>query len=151
MRKSTMILFSAVIGSVAYARPAVAETVIPPGQFTIDGISVSCRMMPTVITENINDTAMNNGQAILLNANAFFSLPTFLKLWIYAHECGHSVFGPNEDAADCFATKLGRNQGWFPPPAFQQLVAFFANNPGNWTHRPGQQRLQNIAACYQSY
>lgn len=133
----------------ALSAPVQAQ-VYGPGQFAIDGIPVVCGGMPTLVTSNIPDAAMNNGQAILMNPMALGRLPTVLKLYVYAHECGHSVVGTSEVAADCWAIRTGRDQGWFPPQAFQLLMAFFQNNPGSLRHPPGPQRVQNMMACYQS-
>jgi hypothetical protein len=128
---------------------ASAQQVIPPGQLVLAGMPVVCGPLPTVITAGFNDTAMNNGQAIILNQQLFFQLPPVLQLYTYAHECGHANVGPNEVAADCWAIKTGRNQGWFPPQAFQLLMQYFQNNPGDIRHPSGPVRVQNMLMCYQ--
>ncbi|MBQ0960570.1 hypothetical protein KAK06_16570 [Ideonella sp. 4Y11] len=132
-----------------FCLPANAQ-VYGPGQFSMDGVPVSCGGMPTVVTAGIPDMAMNDGQAILLNPMSMGGLPTVLKLFVYAHECGHSMVGPNEVAADCWAIRTGRNQGWFPPQAFQLLMTFFQGNPGSFRHPPGPDRVRNMMICYQS-
>jgi hypothetical protein len=124
--------------------------IYPPGQFAIDGIPVICGNLPTVITPNIPDGAMNNGQAILLNPIVLSALPTVLKLYVYAHECGHAIVGANEVAADCWAIRTGRDQGWFPPEAFDYLIEFFKDNPGTLRHPPGPVRVSNMMQCYQT-
>jgi hypothetical protein len=133
----------------ALTKPASAQ-IYPPGQFAIDGIPVFCGNLPTVVTPNIPDGAMNNGQAILLNPMVLGRLPTVLKLYVYAHECGHAVVGADEVGADCWAIRTGRDQGWFPPEAFGLLIEFFRNNPGSLRHPPGLVRVNNMMQCYQS-
>lgn len=123
--------------------------VFAPGTFSIDGFPVSCGAAPTVLTQQINDAAINNGQAILVNPVVVGQLPTVLKLYVYAHECGHFFVGANELGADCWAIKTGRNQGWFPPQAFGALMQMFANNPGNINHPPGPVRVRAMMNCYQ--
>lgn len=124
--------------------------VYPPGQFALDGVPVVCGNMPTVLTPNIPDGAMNNGQAILLNPMVMGRLPTVLKLYMYAHECGHSVVGMDEVGADCWAIRVGRDQGWFPPQAFGLLIQMFQNNPGDMSHPSGPDRVNYMLQCYQS-
>lgn len=124
--------------------------IYPPGQFALDGIPVVCGSMPTIVTPNIPDVAMNNGQAILLNPMVMGNLPTVLKLYWYAHECGHSVVGSDEVSADCWAIRTGRNQGWFPPQAFELLIQMFKDNPGGMRHPSGPNRVLNMMQCYQS-
>jgi hypothetical protein len=83
--------------------------------------------------------------------------PPVLQLFWYAHECAHHVLGhivnpnlTNEASADCWAVKTGRQQGWFPPGAFQLLAQVLQNSPGSiWGHLPGPARIQNMMACYQ--
>ncbi len=129
----------------AYGQPPM---VVPPGEFTISGVPVSCGSLPTVIDMNLPDTAMFNGSAILVNPSRVVGWPTPLKMWAYAHECGHFYQGVNEMAADCWAIKTGRNQGWFPPAAFNSIIALFQSNPGDLHHPPGVVRIENMRACY---
>ncbi|MGE0677209.1 hypothetical protein [Pseudolabrys sp.] len=87
---------------------------------------------------------------IILDPMIVGSLPPKVQLFFYAHECGHHMVGMNENAADCWAAKVGKAQGWFSPSDMQYLVQIFQWNPGDWTHAPGPVRLQNIWACYNS-
>ena len=131
--------------------PVFAQAqILPPGQLVLDGFPVVCGPYPTVITPQLPDSAMFNGQAILLNPMVLNQLPTVLKLYTYGHECGHAVVGMSETAADCWSVRTGRDQGWFPPQAFQLLVQLFANNPGDIRHPPGPVRVENMIQCYQS-
>jgi hypothetical protein len=99
-----------------------------------------------------------NGQpVILMNPLVLNQQPPVLQLFWYAHECAHHVLGhivnpnlTNEASADCWAVKTGRQQGWFPPGAFQLLAQVLQNSPGSiWGHLPGPARIQNMMACYQ--
>lgn len=126
----------------------VHAQVIPPGYLHIDGIQVNCGPYPTIVTPQIADSAMFNGQAILLNPVVLSRMPTTLKLYTYGHECGHAMVGASETDADCWSVRTGRDQGWFPPQAFQLLIAMFRNNPGDLTHPPGPARVANMISCY---
>ena len=141
---------AAAAAALALATAPAQAQVYAPGQFTIDGIALSCGAYPTVVTTQIPDAGMFNGRAILLNPNALGRMPTVLKMFVYAHECGHAVVGADEVAADCWAIRLGRDQGWFPPQAFNLLMQMFAGNPGSLRHPPGHARVQNMLQCYQS-
>jgi hypothetical protein len=136
--------------SVSYSQ---AQT-FPPGNFSIDGIPVSCNGVWTILDANLNDAghaypAMNgNPPVIVLNPNVVGNMPTSAKMFVYAHECGHHIVGLNEGNADCWAVKTGKQQGWFSEDDMQFLVNQFAWSPGDWTHAPGQIRLQNIWQCF---
>src|SRR5437016_3593185 len=123
----------------------------PPGTFSIDGIPIVCGPITFVLTPNVPDVGINNGQGqIYLNPMILGRLPTVLRLFWAAHECGHFFAGANEIAADCWAIKTGRNQGWFPPQAFGLLMQMFQNNPGDMLHPAGPTRVSNMMVCYQT-
>ena len=126
-----------------------AQQAFPPGTFAIDGTPIICGPLTFVIVPGLSDVAINNGQGqILVNPQIMGGLPKVLKLYWMAHECGHYFVGSNEVAADCWAIKTGRNQGWFPPQAFQLLYQMFQNNPGDMAHPSGPQRVANMQQCY---
>lgn len=123
--------------------------VVPPGKFSIDNIPVNCGTVVTVLDPRLNDVGMNDMRGhIYINPNVFNSQPTVLKLFWYAHECGHSVVGVSENEADCWAIKTGKQQGWFSPQDFGSLTAVFKHNPDDWIHLPGQARVAHIKLCY---
>lgn len=131
--------------------PIAQAQVFPPGTFSVDGIPVSCRNVTFILDPQLPDVGMADGRGnIYLNPSIMGGLPTVLKLYWISHECGHYFVGSNEVAADCWAIKLGRNQGWFPPQAFQYLMAMFQNNPGDMRHPSGANRVALMMQCYQS-
>lgn len=144
MRLSLAVLVTAFVVGAGEAKAQI----YPPGAFAIDGIPVVCGGLPTAVDIRIPDAAMNNGQAILINPAVVGRLPTVLKLFTYAHECGHAVVGADELAADCWAIQTGKSQGWFPPEAFGALIALFQNNRGDIRHPPGPVRIENMRRCY---
>ena len=49
---------------------------------------------------------------IMLNMQALKDLPRPVQWLIYYHECGHILYGPSETAADCYAVRRARREGW---------------------------------------
>jgi hypothetical protein len=149
---NTKTLISASILAVLISFPPFSSAqTFAPGQFQIGGIPVSCGPAITVLRGGIGDSARavpGNPPAIILDPSLFGSFPVPVQFFVYAHECGHHVVGSNENAADCWAAKLGRDQGWFTNVTMNFLTQVFQWNPGDWTHAPGPIRLQNIANCY---
>jgi hypothetical protein len=136
--------------AVQVAQVAHGQQVIPPGQLTIDGVRVGCGQYPTVLSPQLPDVGFFDGQAIYLNPMVLNQLPRPLKLYWYAHECAHGMGIFDEAEADCWAVRLGRSQGWFPPAAFNGLMQIFAGNPGSIRHPPGPMRVQIMMNCYRS-
>ncbi|HEY0837308.1 MAG TPA: hypothetical protein VGE72_25570 [Azospirillum sp.] len=146
------ILLASALTVVIYG--AATAQIFPPGYFGIDGIPVGCGPVFTEVHASLPDIAlavpagMGAPPRILINGPMFASLPTGVKLFIYAHECFHHITGPSEAAADCYAVKLGRNQGALSLPVLQQICQAVFFSPGDWTHFPGPVRCQQMLACY---
>lgn len=145
MRYTTGIAVLLTIACLAGAR---AQQVIPPGQFRIGPYPAMCGQAVTVLTgPQIGDVARATVGQIYLNAPAFFSLTLPAQMFVYAHECAHAMGIFNEAQADCFAIRLGVQQGWVNPATLPHMCATVFASPGSWTHLPGPQRCQLMLAC----
>ena len=158
--KSLCVMLAILISGVLVSKKASADQ--------IAGTFVSCvdfrgRQVILVADPTLNDigraTVDGFGNPIMiLNPVMMNQLPGVLQLFWYGHECAHHVLGhiaypsrTRESDADCWSVRTGRNQGWFPPQAFQALTVMLGNNPGSpWGHLPGPLRIQNMVNCYQS-
>lgn len=125
-----------------------AQQIFPPGTFAVDGIPVACGSITFVVDPYLPDVGMASPGVIHLNSSILSRLVTPMKLFWVAHECGHHFVGTNESAADCWAIRTGRQQGWFPPSAFNNLMFMFQNNQGDISHPPGPLRVQQMMQCY---
>jgi hypothetical protein len=143
-----------------------AESGTATAQSFVGGVTVSCndfRGLPVTLLTNPawhdagTATLGPGGQPIIiLNSSTMEALHPVFQLFLYAHECAHHALGHiinrnllNEAEADCWAVKTGRQQGWFPPQAFQGLIVLLGNSQGSpWGHLPGPGRIQNMINCY---
>lgn len=131
--------------------PSSAQTVVPPGMLTLDGFTAQCGAAPTFLVGNeLNDLAKANSTGIYLNIMALSGLPSGVKLFVYAHECGHYLYGPNENTADQFGIQIGKIQGWISPATLSQICGTVIMSPGDWTHLPGPARCSNMIGYYAS-
>lgn len=129
--------------------------------FCIDASGVP---VVTIFEPNLGDIGMariepNGMRTIYLNPIILNSLPRSIQLFWYSHECAHHALGhmlgfsgiTREMEADCWAIRLGRDQGWLSPADLNQMYYYFIGNLGSfWGHLPGPQRLQNFVNCYHS-
>lgn len=139
----------ALLFALASVAPTTAKAqTFPPGTFGIDGVPVVCGNVTFIVTPQLSDVGMAQPGFIYLNPNVLSQMSTSMKLFWAAHECGHHVVGSDENAADCWAIRMGRNQGWFPPQTFQEMMYQFQYNPGDFTHAPGPVRVQQMMHCY---
>lgn len=130
--------------SISPARSQVLQ-VLGPNPI-IAGVQLQCGGAVSYIA-GITDIAMATPGAMYFRPDYFF-LPPSIQWFIYAHECAHQMVGSNEPAADCWAVRLGRNQGFFTPQAMQEICAYTFPSPGDWTHLPGPARCYQMQVCY---
>jgi hypothetical protein len=137
--------------ALSIASSSAQSQVFPPGTFRIDGVPVVCGYNTFILSGSLADVGMNDGHGhIYLNPIVLAPMSTPLKLFWAGHECGHSAVGSNESEADCWSVTTGKNQGWFPAEAFQELIDQLENNPGDGPHAPGKVRLERMKKCYKS-
>jgi len=141
-----ILIFAVLVLGVAESR---GQQQFPPGTFSVDGIPLVCGNNTFILNPGLPDVGMNHGNGFIsLNPVTLSQLPTYLKLYWVGHECGHSFVGANEVAADCWAVRTGKAQGWFPPQAFNAMMLMFQNNPGDMAHPAGPERVQLMWQCY---
>jgi len=126
----------------------VGGTIVPPGDLVIDNRKLFCGRRPTVLDDKLDDYGAAFPGFVILNPRLLAGVPTPVKLWIYAHECGHQFRGPDEAAADCFAVQRGRRQGWLTPKGLEQVCTFISPAPSSIMHLAGPQRCQLMRRCY---
>jgi hypothetical protein len=139
------------------ARSQGRATVVPSGQFVLDGRRVTCAGSPTVLDPNLDDYAIAYPRFIVVNPTLMNRVATPVKLWIYAHECGHVVRGWDQNTgatrvdtakADCFGVQRGRRDGWLTPQALNQICKFIGPGPADSMHSSGPERCEAMRKCY---
>lgn len=131
--------------------PAAAQpSCYPPGAFRIAGAPFNCFSATTCIDSALNDLGRAApGQGIILNSSLNYYPPGVIA-FVFGHECMHFTGIMSEQAADCQAVKIGRNQGFINQFVLQQICQSVYFSPGDWTHFPGPARCQNMIACFNS-
>jgi hypothetical protein len=145
-----MVIVALLACFVAAARTAEAQAVNLGPAPRIAGVVVSCAGAPAVAVADFQDMAYAANGTIILRAD-FFRVPGVVQLFIYAHECAHLVVvGGSEPGADCWAIKIGRDQGWIDQDGLATVMRFFGRSPGDWSHEPGTARIRRMAACFEN-
>ncbi len=123
--------------------------IVPAGQLVLDGHRMSCGRWATVLDPNLNDyAAAPYPQFIILNMPYVAKVPTAVKLWIYSHECGHLLGGPDENKADCFAVRRGRAAGWLTPQGLDEVCSFISVARPDAAHLSGPDRCKLMRQCW---
>ena len=97
--------------------------IVPAGELKLDGRKLLCGQRPTVLDNNLDDYGAAYPGFLILNPRLLNKVSTPVKMWIYAHECGHQFRGPDEETADCFAVQRGRRSGWLTPEGLEESAA----------------------------
>lgn len=123
--------------------------VVPAGELKLDNRKLVCGHRPTVLDNQLDDYGAAYPGFLILNPKLLSKVSTPVKLWIYAHECGHQFRGPDEETADCFAVQRGRRQGWLTPEGLTEICQFIAPAKGDSMHFAGSHRCQYMRQCYE--
>ena len=127
---------------------APKEKVLAPGTLKLGGRTMSCGRTPTLISHTFWDYGGARKGIIILNPTKLEGLSEAARLYVYAHECGHQLFGPKETRADCYAVERGKRDGWLNRTGMMEVCAFLAPHPGDWVHPPGIKRCEIMTKCY---
>ncbi|TCM28133.1 MULTISPECIES: hypothetical protein [unclassified Novosphingobium] len=131
---------------------SLAQPLPAPSPYLIEGNLAQCGPHPIFLDYALPDVGMATitpaGTMLVINPTRLAERPTAVQLFIFAHECGHLVTRGNEADADCWAIRIGRDQGWFTEENFPDLVADLGNTPGDFTHAPGPVRLRQLSDCF---
>jgi hypothetical protein len=118
------------------------------GKLKLDGWKPVCGQRPTVLDNNLDDYGAAYPGFLILNPKLLNKVSGPVKLWIYAHECGHQFRGPDEETADCFAVQRGRRQKWLTNEGLEEVCRFIAPAKGDSMHFSGSHRCEAMRKCY---
>ena len=122
--------------------------ILKPGELKLDGRQQVCGQRPTVVDNSLDDYGAAYPGFLILNPRLLDRVSTPVKLWIYAHECGHQFRGPDEETADCFAVQRGRRQGWLTEEGLEEVCRFISPAKGDSMHFSGSHRCEYMRRCY---
>ncbi|MDX2307019.1 MAG: hypothetical protein NW216_02140 [Hyphomicrobium sp.] len=123
--------------------------IVKPGRLRLDGRQQVCGQRPTVLDNSLDDYGAAYPGFLILNPRLLDRVSTPVKMWIYAHECGHQFRGPDEQTADCFAVQRGRRQGWLTREGLEEVCAFISPAKGDSMHFSGSYRCEYMRQCYE--
>lgn len=122
--------------------------IMPPGTLKLDNYKMTCGQRPTVLDSQLDDYGAAYPGFLILNPKLLSKVPTVVKQWIFAHECGHQFRGPDEETADCFAVQRGRRQGWLSTDGVEQICNFISPAKGDSMHFSGSRRCEVMRKCF---
>ncbi|MFM9849161.1 MAG: hypothetical protein ACKVP3_18615 [Hyphomicrobiaceae bacterium] len=122
--------------------------IVTAGELKLDGRKMTCGQRPTVLDGQLDDYGAAYPGFLILNPKLIAKVSTTVKLWIFAHECGHQFRGPDEETADCFAVQRGRRQGWLTADGVEEVCKFISPAKGDSMHFSGSHRCESMRKCF---
>jgi len=119
---------------------------VVPGRLVVAGRRLSCGATATLLRD-FEGFAVSS-TIIILNMQALKDLPRPVQWLIYYHECGHILFGPSETAADCYAVRGARREGWLSKQALDDICAVFNIAGHGPLHPDPEQRCEQLRQCF---
>ena len=123
--------------------------IVNSGDLRLDGRKAQCGQRPTVLDAQLDDYGAAYPGFLILNPKLMSKVSTPVKMWIFAHECGHQFRGPDEETADCFAVQRGRRQGWLTSDGLDEVCKFISPAKGDSMHFSGSHRCEQMRKCYE--
>lgn len=132
------------------ATPAFAQKgkIVSAGQLVIAGRRMRCGKTPTLIRDF--DGLAQSSSLIVLNMRALNALPKTVRWLVYYHECGHIHVGASEAAADCWAVKRARAEGWLTETGLSEACETFNRVGHSAAHLEPQERCNLLRRCFRS-
>ncbi len=122
---------------------------LAPGELTFDKKRrLFCGQRPVVMDSQLDDYGAAYPGFLILNPRLMAKVSLPVKMWIFAHECGHQFRGPDEETADCFAVQRGRREGWLTPDGLEEVCRFIAPAKGDSMHFSGSHRCAYMRTCF---
>lgn len=136
------------VGAPAPLHATPEDKVVAAGRLKLAGRIMRCGRTPTLISDSFWDYGGASRGYIILNSKKLVTLPRAVRLYVYAHECGHQIYGVSEPKADCYAVRRGRKAGWLDRKGLDQICEFLKDTPGDYVHPPGPERCKAMTACF---
>jgi len=119
---------------------------VAPGRLVVAGRRLSCGATATLIRD-FEGFAVSS-TVIMLNMQALKDLPRPVQWLIYYHECGHILYGPSETAADCYAVRRARREGWLGKQTLEDICAVFNIAGHGPVHPDPEARCDQLRQCF---
>jgi hypothetical protein len=129
---------------------AMPDSPARAGSAVIGGVKMSCRPAKVVVGKSVPGPGYSVEGLLLFGSRFLRAYPPIVQRLVFLHECAHQYVGADEGAADCWAVKMGRKQGWLTPDGIRQACRVLWKTPADGAHLAGPERCDMLKQCYGS-
>lgn len=143
-------LFFLIICMGAHADVTIDDSKTYPKSYTTPrgekgAVTITCPGIKGVLVDSSLPSeggATGSGDYILLNPSMLNKQPKAVRLFIFAHECGHTQpeIDDSELLADKYAVFRGVEEGWLDRAGLDQVCDSFEDAPATRSHPSGRTR-----------
>jgi hypothetical protein len=135
-------LACALLPSAAHSESWVGRSV------TLAGRKVQCGRAEIMLDRELPSEGGAADDFLILNPDMLNEQPPAVRLFVFAHECGHLSVGDGELDADCAAVQTGVRERWLDRKGLDQVCQSFEGAPETPTHPSAERRCQNLDRCF---
>ena len=148
-RLRVIFAFGAALSAAGSLQPAAGiekDKIVSAGRLVIEGRRLSCGATKTLLRD-FQGFAVSS-TVIMLNMQALKDLPRQVQWLIYYHECGHILYGASERAADCYAIRRARREGWLNDRVLSDVCTAFNIAGHGPVHPDPEARCNQLRQCF---
>ncbi len=137
------VAFIAVLCLPAHAEVTIDDGKTYPDYYKTEGTKTTCPGVKVVIDYDLpSEGGAAGSDVILLNPNMMNKQLKAVRLFVFAHECGHTQpeIGDSELLADKFGVFKGVEEGWLDQAGVAQVCDSFEDAPATSSHPSGRTR-----------
>jgi len=120
------------------------------GTATIGGMKLSCHAAQVVVSNQVPGPGFSVPGVLMFGPRFLRAYPPLVQRLVFLHECGHQYVGTDESAADCWAVKAGKRQGWLTRSGLAQACKALWHTQGDGVHLAGPERCAALQQCFET-
>ncbi len=144
-RKTVLLSWGALLASAAMV---VGGANAQAGSAVIGGVKMSCANTKVVVSNQVPGPGFAVEGMIMFGPKALRAYPPLVQRLVFLHECGHQYVGTDETAADCYAVKAAKRQGWLKAAGLRQACRALWHTQADGSHLAGPERCDALKQCF---
>lgn len=118
------------------------------GTAKVAGHRMNCHAASVVSSNSVPGPGFALSGVIILGPKHLKRYPPITQRLIFLHECAHQYVGMDEGAADCWAVRIAKRQGWLTLAGVKSTCRALWHTGGDQYHLAGPERCAALVQCF---